>query len=410
EEYDVTGRTTYIQACREAGVIPVSYFLRNMLEAEVDIKHHGLGAMGSKAIAIALVSNTSVVKLNLSDNWMGPEGASYVAEMLRENCYITDLLCEVLSDDMSENKLGDHGSESIADVLLHNPNIHRLTANGNGFDEKAAKILAEAIKLNNRLKYLCLSHNKFGEKAGLELAPALAANETISELNLSWNHLRNRGACAIALSLKENITLKILNLAWNGFGNDGALAMGEALKVNASLLELDLTNNRITAEGAVLLGKGLTINTTLQVLKIGKNPMQSAGAYAILNAMKNNPESALVEVELSDITVNNDFLQLCGEVIAARPNVKITHGGSGGALHKPKGRPAPMKILKNYISDNRMRLLDFFNTLDKDKSMSLTIKEFVDGLKETGIDMNYVELFNLIETLDKNKDGEINYR
>ena len=55
EEYDVTGRATYLQACRDSGVIPVSYFHRNMQEPEVDIKHHGLGPMGAKAIAIALV-------------------------------------------------------------------------------------------------------------------------------------------------------------------------------------------------------------------------------------------------------------------------------------------------------------------------------------------------------------------
>lgn len=50
-------------------------------------------------------------------------------------------------------------------------------------------------------------------------------------------------------------------------------------------------------------------------------------------------------------------------------------------MTKPKARPAPMKILKNYIDDNRMRLLDLFNTLDKDKSMSLTVQEFAEGLK-----------------------------
>lgn len=33
----------------------MSYFHRNMQEPEVDIKHHGLGPMGAKAIAIALV-------------------------------------------------------------------------------------------------------------------------------------------------------------------------------------------------------------------------------------------------------------------------------------------------------------------------------------------------------------------
>ena len=40
-----------------------------------------------------------------------------------------------------------------------------------------------------------------------------------------------------------------------------------------------------------------------------------------------------------------------------------------------------MKIVKNYIENNRMRLLDLFNTLDKDKSLSITVKEFADGLK-----------------------------
>ena len=38
-------------------------------------------------------ANTSVIKLNLADNWIGAEGAGYVAEMLRENCYISDLVC-----------------------------------------------------------------------------------------------------------------------------------------------------------------------------------------------------------------------------------------------------------------------------------------------------------------------------
>jgi hypothetical protein len=35
------------------------------------------------------------MKLNLRDNWMGPEGAGYVAEMLRENCYVSDLVSEI---------------------------------------------------------------------------------------------------------------------------------------------------------------------------------------------------------------------------------------------------------------------------------------------------------------------------
>ena len=60
EEYDVTGRATYLQACRDSGVIPVSYFHRNLQQPDIDIKHHGLGPMGAKAIAIALVVGVMV--------------------------------------------------------------------------------------------------------------------------------------------------------------------------------------------------------------------------------------------------------------------------------------------------------------------------------------------------------------
>lgn len=55
EDYDATGRTTYKEACRLNGVIPVSYFLRHIADTELVMKHHGLGPAGSKAISIALV-------------------------------------------------------------------------------------------------------------------------------------------------------------------------------------------------------------------------------------------------------------------------------------------------------------------------------------------------------------------
>ena len=35
------------------------------------------------------------------------------------------------------------------------------------------------------------------------------------------------------------------------------------------------------------------------LFQIGKNPMQSPGAYALVNAMKKNPETALIEIELT---------------------------------------------------------------------------------------------------------------
>lgn len=37
-------------------------------------------------------SNTKILKLDLSDNWINPEGGVFIANMLKENCYITELV------------------------------------------------------------------------------------------------------------------------------------------------------------------------------------------------------------------------------------------------------------------------------------------------------------------------------
>lgn len=50
----------YLEACRLVGVVPVSYFIRNMEEPYVNLNHHGLGPYGTKAIAIALVVSMPV--------------------------------------------------------------------------------------------------------------------------------------------------------------------------------------------------------------------------------------------------------------------------------------------------------------------------------------------------------------
>lgn len=45
----------YLQACKLVGVVPVSYFIRNLDSTTMSLTHHGLGPLGCKALAIALV-------------------------------------------------------------------------------------------------------------------------------------------------------------------------------------------------------------------------------------------------------------------------------------------------------------------------------------------------------------------
>jgi len=62
-EFDVTGRATYLTACRVLGVVPVSYFLRRMTESHMCLAHHGLGALGMKALSYPLMVGTALAKI-----------------------------------------------------------------------------------------------------------------------------------------------------------------------------------------------------------------------------------------------------------------------------------------------------------------------------------------------------------
>ena len=50
----VTEKQLYIKMCRNFGVVPVSYYVRNMTEPELRMRYHGLGPSGTKALSVPL--------------------------------------------------------------------------------------------------------------------------------------------------------------------------------------------------------------------------------------------------------------------------------------------------------------------------------------------------------------------
>ncbi|XP_078410583.1 uncharacterized protein lrrc74b [Cetorhinus maximus] len=400
--YDHTGKTKYKQACETYGVVPISYFLRNMNGTELVMMHYGFGPQGAKAISVSLITNTSVVKLNLKDNWLEAEGARAIAEMLKDNCYITDV-------DLSDNQLGVEGARAIASMLMENLTLTTAILSGNYFDDHAAVFLAEAISSSHKLKFLNLSHNKIGNSLGEDLGNAIAENTGLIGLDLSWNYLRGKACIAVAEGLSDNIYLKVLDLSYNGFGNDGAKALGAALKVNNVLEQLNISNNRISPEGAVWLSIGLRSNTTLTVLNMARNPMQSAGCYAILKALKENPKSAIELLDFSDIRVNKDFEDLFNDVKQQIPNLQVKHEKNADQFRRPRSKADPLTKLKEFMKQHHLQLEHFVDNFDKTENQYINVKDFWEGLKNARVPLNEVEQQKLIDLLDKEKDGEIDF-
>ncbi|XP_069070535.1 leucine-rich repeat-containing protein 74B isoform X1 [Pleurodeles waltl] len=400
--YDPTGKEKYLEACQAYGVVPISYFLRHMKDSELIMMHHGLGPQGAKALSLALVTNTFIVKLNLSDNSLEGEGAAAIAEMLKDNCYITEI-------DLSSNRLGFKGARVLSAMLFENTSLRKLNLSGNGFNDQMASFFAEALMNNQKVESLDLSHNMFGGSAGETLGVAIAENTGMKELNFSWNYLRGKGAIAFAKGLGANIFLQVLDLSYNGFSNEGAAVLGDALKVNNVLEELNISNNRISLEGAISLALGLKENKTLRVLGMARNPMKSEGCFGILKAIQANRESAIEALDFSDITVNKEFEDLYNTVKSIIPNLTVQHGGNTVLFKKDKPKADPLTKLKNHLIEKSLRLVDFFVNVDEDKSTLINRLEFQQGLLKAGIPLSQDELQQLMDSLDKDKNGEIDF-
>lgn len=93
---------------------------------------------------------------------LGSEGGGYIARLLKENFYITEL-------DLAQNKLQSPGAQAMAEVLTDNNTIKTLNLSWNEFKNKDAESLAEGIRVNQTLAWLDLSHNGFAEEAGTVL-------------------------------------------------------------------------------------------------------------------------------------------------------------------------------------------------------------------------------------------------
>ncbi|XP_052248297.1 leucine-rich repeat-containing protein 45-like [Dreissena polymorpha] len=271
------------------------------------------------------------------------------------------------------------------------------------------------IEARTGLRELRMNHNCIREDGALAIGKALEENVYLLYLDLSWNHIRCKGAVAIANCLKSNVCLQKLDLAWNGFGKEGAQAMGQALAENSTLKELDLTNNRINANGMALLMAGLKYNETLEVLKIGQNPFNSDVAKHLLMILEQAEKSALILVEMSDVSVDEDFMAVL-ERLAAKSHLNVKHGKFTRKVPVKEFRPPkppprdPITMIYDYKYERGYRTLDLLMQLDKDNNFIIDRQEFTDGLALMGIEVAEEDIDDLMGKLDHNADGSIDYR
>ncbi|XP_048776737.1 leucine-rich repeat-containing protein 74B-like [Ostrea edulis] len=404
----------YMEACKDMNLTPIKAVYKALDTEKLAVVGVILKKKESKACAIGLLRNSTIETLVLESNELGGYGARCIADAISRNEFLTEIR-------IVENNIGREGARVICEALRKNNYVRRLDLKGNGFYEEDATFFKDMLDENHALRELYLSHNKFQEVGGEIFADGLGNNDFLRVLDLSWNHLRMRGAMAIGSALQVNRHLEKLDISWNGFHIRGALTLSKALEINTTLMDLNLSCNRLSDSCIQILVNGLKKNTTLKVLRIAQNQIYPPGAFNILESIENTPSIALELLDLGDTPVMDTFENLYKKLQEIRKPFTIIYGmvwatdrhslASGDQEPEEEDllNEDPLLVLFEYARLQNFRLVDMFKQLDMDNSGSLDREEFSRGLAQVNIPMNRRSLSRLIDIMDKDGDGEIDF-
>ena len=261
---------------------------------QLNVRYNSIGQGGATALAEMLKENRTLQQLDVRYNSIGQGGATALAEMLKENRTLQQL-------DVSNNSIGQGGATALAEMLKENRTLQQLDVSLNSIGQGGATALAEMLKENRTLQQLDVRGNSIGQGGATALAEMLKENRTLQQLDVSNNSIGQEGATALAEMLKENRTLQQLDVSLNSIGQGGATALAEMLKENRTLQQLDVRGNSIGQGGATALAEMLKENRTLQQLDVRGNSIGQGGATALAEMLKEKRTLQQLDVSLNSI-------------------------------------------------------------------------------------------------------------
>ncbi|RKP06373.1 hypothetical protein THASP1DRAFT_25294 [Thamnocephalis sphaerospora] len=281
----------------------------------LDLADNELGPRHIRRMAAALSHSTTLRYLDLSRNAIGLDGITVLAKKLtqpsRSKGRHGALAPPLAWLNLRETSLGSKSMPWLAKLIANKPTLRWINVGCNGIGAngvtllvrtlsessialthlgldlndlgvEGARELARFLRNNRTLTHLYIPRNNVGDEGAAALADALCVNRTLRYLQLEFNDISSVGAQALSAMLRENNVLQGLQLDLNLLGDDGCAALADALAVNTSLEHLSLRNNRITDIGAGFLAKALARNCSLQHLALRQNRLLGIQGHSTL--------------------------------------------------------------------------------------------------------------------------------
>ena len=109
------------------------------------------------------------------------------------------------------NNRYDSNAAAIATALQHNTSLQKLDLTDNKMSAVGARALATSLQHNTSLQTLVLNWNEIDDDGATAIAVVLQHNMSLLQVELEGNNIGNDGTAAIAVALQHNTSLQELN-------------------------------------------------------------------------------------------------------------------------------------------------------------------------------------------------------
>ncbi|XP_035677370.1 NLR family CARD domain-containing protein 4-like [Branchiostoma floridae] len=259
---------------------------------ELDLSYNdSLGDAGIEVLQSGLssVPRLAVLRLRGTGIGMTAVGMKSMAPHMRHLAGLKEL-------DISGNKIGDTGLESLIAVLSVFTAMQVLVLAGTGISATVTRNLVPVLCQLTRLIKLDISKNHDigdpGLKCLVDILPHLTAMKV---LNLKMTGISDRGISSLIKALPHLVQLQVLDVSFNDIGDSGIVSLVETLCRPSS------SNMEQNPPGDKSLTTAPHCNNTLQELNIGFDEgVTGAGLGRVAQLISALP--ALTELNMSGYT------------------------------------------------------------------------------------------------------------
>ena len=340
------------------------------IHSQIDLSQRGLQASDARLVKMALLQNAHLTVLKLGYNHLGNDGASTLADGIRQHKSLASL-------DLGFNNIGDPGCTALAKAVSSSPPLRTLYLAGNLIRQEGAISLADhVIRKGSSLKKLYLTGNHLGPDGVAAITEAIEEDEqrrsglynaqsehhnhpTTSHLNhddhepTQQQHQETNEETKTHTPLHQSIDaadddtrrtatpsnrtsnrsggIEQLFLGGTSMGSEGCRAVARLLRISTRIQVLSLTNCDLTDEDIAELSASLKSNKDylpINSLQLSFNQITTKGVEHLVNAIWGS--RTLCELLIDNNQIADRGAQQLASVLPYVPNLEQIDVGFNG--------------------------------------------------------------------------------